>query len=177
MNAQRWLAVCGSLRRQSSNRALLDALPVLAPDGVRIVCHPLDALPPFNPDLEGDLPAPVRAWRAAVAAADGLLISSPEYAHGVSGVMKNALDWLVAGPEFVGKPVALLNATTRAGFAPAQLAETLRTMSGVVVDAAGLSLPLLGGTRDGAAIVAEPALAAPLRTALAAFAAAIATRG
>src|SRR3546814_9004075 len=94
------------------------------------------------------MPAAVQHWRDAVAAADGLLICSPEYAHGVSGVMKNALDWLVSGPEFVGKPLALLNASTRAEYAPAQLAETLRTMSGIVVDAAMLSLPLLGGTRD-----------------------------
>jgi NAD(P)H-dependent FMN reductase len=170
-----WLAVCGSLRHASSNLALLDAAARLAPDGARVRLHPLADLPLFNPDLEDAMPAPVRDWRAAIAVADGVLISSPEYAHGVSGVMKNALDWLVSGPEFVGKPVALLNATTRAGYAPAQLAETLRTMSGIVVDDASLSLPLLGGTRDGAAIVADPAFAMPLAAALRRFAAAIAT--
>jgi len=169
-----WLAVCGSLRRASSNLALLDAAARLAPDGVRVRLHSLAALPPFNPDLEDAMPTPVRDWRAAIGAADGVLISSPEYAHGVSGVMKNALDWLVSGPEFVGKPVVLLNATTRAGYAPAQLTETLRTMSGAVIDDASLSLPLLGGTRDGAAIVVDPAFAVPLAAALGRFAAAIA---
>src|SRR3546814_1520539 len=91
-------------------------------------------------------------------------------------VMKNALDWLVSGPEFVGKPLALLNASTRAEYAPAQLAETLRTMSGIVVDAAMLSLPLLGGTRDAAAIINDPLLAEPLRGVLRGFADAIAER-
>lgn len=169
-----WLAVCGSLRRASSNLALLGAAARLAPDGVRVHLHPLADLPLFNPDLEDAMPSAVCDWRAAVAAADGVLISSPEYAHGVSGVMKNALDWLVSGPEFVGKPVALLNATTRAVHAPAQLAETLRTMSGIVVDDASLSLPLLGVARDAAAIVDDPAFATPLRDALSVFRAAIA---
>lgn len=171
-----WLAICGSLRRQSSNLILLEAAARLAPAGIRITRYPLDALPLFNPDLEDEMPAPVRDWRAAIAAADGLLISSPEYAHGVSGVMKNALDWLVSGPEFVGKPVALLNATTRAEYAPAQLAETLRTMSGVVIEPASLSLPLLGGTRDAAAITDDPRLAEPLHRALRSFAEAIAAQ-
>ncbi|NGY06522.1 NADPH-dependent FMN reductase [Solimonas terrae] len=168
-----WLAICGSLRRASSNLALLEAAARLVPADVSVATYSLAALPLFNPDLEDDMPPAVRDWRAAIAGADGLLISSPEYAHGVSGVMKNALDWLVSGPEFVGKPVALLNATMRAEYAPAQLAETLRTMSGTVIEAACLSLPLLGGTRDAAAIVGEPSLAAPLRAALARFAAAV----
>ncbi|HEY9546869.1 MAG TPA: NADPH-dependent FMN reductase [Solimonas sp.] len=172
----KWLAICGSLRRHSSNLALLEAAALLAPDGVLVERYPLAALPLFNPDLEDQLPAAVQHWRDAIAAADGLLICSPECAHGVSGVMKNALDWLVSGPEFVGKPLALLNASTRAEYAPAQLAETLRTMSGIVVDAAMLSLPLLGGTRDAAAIINDPLLAEPLRGVLRGFADAIAER-
>ncbi|MFT4045068.1 MAG: NAD(P)H-dependent oxidoreductase [Solimonas sp.] len=173
MKPVRLLAVCGSLRRASSNLALLDAAALLAPDGVSVERHSLAALPLFNPDLEDELPVAVREWRAAVARADGLLISSPEYARGVSGVMKNALDWLVSGPEFIGKPCAQLVASTRAEFAPAQLDRTLRTMSGVVVDAACATVPLLGDTRDGAALAADPAFAAPLRAALEVFAATI----
>lgn len=172
----KWLAICGSLRRASSNLALLEAAMQMAPDGVRVERYSLAALPLFNPDLEEQMPAAVQHWRAAIADAEGLLISSPEYAHGVSGVMKNALDWLVSGPEFVGKPVALLNATTRAEYAPAQLAETLRTMSGAVVRAASLSLPLLGGSRDAAVIIGDPLFAEPLRSALRGFADAIVER-
>lgn len=169
----RLLAVCGSLRRASSNLALLQAAALVALPELSVERFRLDALPLFNPDLEAEMPLAVRAWRAAIAAADGVLISSPEYAHGVSGVMKNALDWLVSGPEFVGKPVALLDATTRTEHAPAQLVETLRTMSAVVVDAACLRLALLGGTHDAAAIAADAAFAAPLRAALDGFSAAI----
>ena len=167
------LGVCGSLRGASTNLALLEAAALLAPDGVRVAPYSLAALPLFNPDLEDDMPLSVRDWRAAIARADGLLISSPEYARGVSGVMKNALDWLVSGPEFVGKPVAQLVASPRSEFAPEQLARTLRTMSGVVVDAACVTLPLLGGTRDAAAIAADQVFAAPLRAALEAFVAAL----
>ncbi|NKF21194.1 NADPH-dependent FMN reductase [Solimonas marina] len=169
-----WLAICGSLRRQSTNLAVLHAAARLAPPGIAVRVYSLAALPLFNPDLEAEMPAVVREWRAAVAAADGLLISSPEYAHGVSGVLKNALDWLVSGPEFVGKPVALLNASTRAEHAPAQLVEILRTMSGIVVESASLDLPLLGTQRDADAIVVDPSMTTLLQAALQNFAATIA---
>ena len=74
--------------------------------------------------------------------ADALVICSPEYAHGVPGALKNALDWLVSGPDVPGLPVAVVNATTRAHIAHASLIETLRTMSATVVDAASVRLPL-----------------------------------
>ena len=108
-------------------------------------------LPLFNPDLEMQMPLPVVALRGEVAAADALLIASPEYAHGVTGPMKNTLDWLVSFESFVYKPVAVLNASPRAHHADAALRETLRTMSAVIVEAASISIPLLGGnlTEDG----------------------------
>ena len=81
--------------------------------------------------------------RDRVRRADGLLISSPEYAHGVPGAMKNALDWLVGGEEFIYKPVALLNASPRATHAQASLAETIRTMSGRLVPEASIAVPSL----------------------------------
>ena len=132
------LVLVGSLRAASTNTAALRAAALLAPAGCAIVlCDALAQLPPFNPDRDGvDLPPPVAAFRAAIAAADGLLIAAPEYAHGVSGVLKNALDWLVAGAEFPEKPVALINASPRATLAQAQLRETLRTMAGRVIDEA-----------------------------------------
>jgi chromate reductase, NAD(P)H dehydrogenase (quinone) len=64
-------------------------------------------LPHFSPDLDGEnAPAPVADWRAQLKTSDGVLISSPEYAHGVPGSLKNALDWVVGSGEFVEKPVA-----------------------------------------------------------------------
>ena len=79
----------------------------------------------------GGAPAPVLAFRQALRAADGLMICSPEYAHGVSGVMKNALDWLVGSGELEGKPILLLNASPRSAFAHPALLETVRVMGGV----------------------------------------------
>jgi len=97
----------------------------------------LASLPQFNPDddEEGATPPPaVAALRAQLASADGILISTPEYAHGLPGSLKNALDWLVSDGALVDKPVALLNASTTGGqYAQASLVETLRTMNWRVV--------------------------------------------
>jgi chromate reductase, NAD(P)H dehydrogenase (quinone) len=103
-------------------------------------------LPHFNPDHDEDgLPVspPVVELRSRAIAADAWVISSPEYAHGVPGSLKNALDWLVSCPELPGKPVLLLNASAAGGnFAQAALAETLRTMSLRVLDES-LTAPFL----------------------------------
>jgi chromate reductase len=171
----RILAISGSLRGASSNTALLRAAAALAPAGLEIAVYGgLGDLPHFNPDLEANEPPAVTDLRARVRWADGLLISSPEYAHGVPGAMKNALDWLVGGEEFIYKPVALLNASPRATHAQASLAETIRTMSGRLVAEASIDVPLLGKNLDAAAIAAQPEIADALRAALAAFARAIA---
>jgi NAD(P)H-dependent FMN reductase len=143
----------------------------VAPDGVEIVVYRgLGDPPHFNPDLEADEPSAVTDLRAQVRAADGLLISSPEYAHGVPGSLKNALDWLVGGDEFIDKPVALLNATSPAAWAQASLAETVTVMSGRLVREASIEVPLRGRKLDAAAIAEDPALANPVRAALEVFA-------
>jgi len=169
------LAISGSLRAVSSNTAVLRAAARLAPAGVEIVLFEgLAGLPFFNPDLDGDtVPETVAAFRRSVGEADGMLISSPEYARGVAGVLKNALDWLVASVEFPNKPVALINTSPRATHALAALTLTLETMSAQLVSDAFVTLPLLATARDEAAIVADDALAVPLRDAVARFAAAI----
>jgi NAD(P)H-dependent FMN reductase len=135
----RVLAISGSLRARSSNRALLDAAATLVPPGIEWETYDaLAQLPHFNPDDDEDgrpVPPAVAELRTRVIAADGWVISSPEYAHGVPGSLKNALDWLVSCPELPGKPVLLLNASAAGGnFAQAALAETLRTMSLQVLD-------------------------------------------
>jgi chromate reductase len=169
------LAISGSLRAGSSNTAVLRAAARLAPAGVDIALYDgISGLPFFNPDLDGDrLPGVVAAFRALVGEADGLLISSPDYARGVAGVLKNALDWLVAGFEFPDKPVALINTSPRATHALAALTLTLETMSAKLVGDASITLPLLGTANDEMSIVADAELAEPLRTAIAQFAAAI----
>jgi NAD(P)H-dependent FMN reductase len=164
------LAISGSLRARSSNTEALRAAALLAPSNVRITAYRgLAALPQFNPDLDGEgavPPPPVGELRTLVAAADALLICSPEYAHGVPGSLKNALDWLVSGHEIVHKPIGLVNVSPRSTHAQASLAETLRTMSTVLVPDAQVSLPLSGRDLDANGIAASPELADVLRTAL-----------
>lgn len=144
----KFVALSGSLRSHSSNSELLRAVRELAPSGVSIsIFDQLGELPHFNPDLEGDhkgLAPIVAAWRGAVGDADGLIISSPEYARGIPGSLKNALDWLVGSETFAGTPVALFNASQRGVHAQAALRLTLETMAARFVERACLTLPLLG---------------------------------
>jgi chromate reductase len=114
------LAIPGSLRRGSFNRLLLQAAVERAPAGLSIRLYDgLASIPLFDADLEsgtgGRGPQPVRDLRATVAAADGLLIATPEYNHSIPGVLKNAIDWLSRpAPEevLIGKPVAVVGASS-----------------------------------------------------------------
>jgi chromate reductase, NAD(P)H dehydrogenase (quinone) len=133
------------------------------------VCRDLAALPLFNPDLEAQPPPAVVRFRAAIDAADALILASPEYAHGISGVMKNALDWLVSEEGFVGKPVAVISASPRAHYAYDSLCEVLKTMSAQLVLEASITLPLLGGCVAEDQMVGTPAIAQAIRGALAAL--------
>lgn len=173
----RLLGISGSLRAVSSNTELLRALARLAPPEIEVTLEPdVGAMPGFNPDVQGAEPPPVVNFRERLRRADAVVISSPEYAHGVSGVLKNALDWVVGSGEFSGKPVAIINASPRATLAHASLVEIITTMDAKVVAAACLSFPLLGRKLDAAAISADPALSADLRIVLAQLVSAVATR-
>jgi chromate reductase len=169
------LALSGSLRAASTNTATLEALSVLAPPGVEIPLYrDLGALPLFNPDDDEIAPPPaVAALRALVGSAAGLIIAAPEYAHGVPGALKNALDWLVASDAFPGKPVAMINTAPRSFHAQSALRETLATMSARLIPEAFVALPLTGKMVDAAEIAANPRFAAALRAALDAFVEAI----
>lgn len=161
------LAISGSLRAASINSALLRAAARLSPPGVEVrLFRTVGELPLFNPDLEAKMPSQVSALHAEVAASDALLIASPEYARGVTGTIKNALDWLVSFEPFIHKPVAVLNASPRAHHADEAPRETLKTMSAVIVDEASISISLLGAhlTEDG--MVGNPAISRAVRNSL-----------
>lgn len=126
------LGICGSLRAGSLNRLLLRAAQEQAPAGTTIDVADLDGIPVFNEDLEakGD-PDAVRRLKERIRDSDAVLIATPEYAWGVPGVLKNALDWVSrpTGQSFLKqKPVALMGVsngfwgTTRAQL---QLRQTL----------------------------------------------------
>lgn len=164
------LALSGSLRAASINSTLLRAAARLAEPDVQVhVSHCVGQLPLFNPDLDPTQQPAVCALYAEVQAADALLLASPEYAHGISGAMKNALDWLVSFEPFVGKPVAVFNASPRAHIADAALREVLKTMSATIVEAASISIPLLGAHLSEDAMVADPVVSHSIRQALAAL--------
>jgi chromate reductase, NAD(P)H dehydrogenase (quinone) len=108
--------IAGSLRRESYNRALLRAAQELAPEGMEIrIFDRMADLPLFNQDVEaeGD-PEPVQALKNAIGEAAALLIATPEYNHGVPGVLKNAIDWASRPPRdsvLAGKPTAIFGAS------------------------------------------------------------------
>ena len=164
------LAISGSLREGSSNTTLLRAAVLVAPENLTVELYTgLGALPPFNPDQDdADIPA-VLDFRRRLREADAVLISSPEYAHGVSGVLKNALDWVVGSGEMSGKPVALLNAAPWATHAQAQLRETLITMDTRFVEEASVAVRILPKTLDEAGISVHKEIAPVLKDALAAL--------
>lgn len=163
----RIVGLSGSLRARSSTAAVLRAAARVAPAGVALdVDDSLGALPHFNPDLdeEGMTPPPaVAALRARLAAADAILVCTPEYAHGVPGALKDALDWLVSDAALVGKRVAVVG-TGPAGapHAQAQLVETLKTMSWQVVPDACASFALGRAQLDAAGELADPEVLARL---------------
>ena len=170
------VAISGSLRAESSNAALLRAAAALAPPGMTITFYAgLDTLPPFNPDLDAEgaaPPAPVAALRATLAGAQGFLICSPEYAHGVPGALKNALDWVVSSGEFTDKPILLFNASAAGGgFAQASLSETLTVMGGRVLEAS-LVKPFLRKKMSASGELNDPEATRTLSASLRALAAA-----
>ncbi len=168
----RILALSGSLRNSSSNTALLDALTLLAPEHIHIDRYESIAdLPHFNPDMESmtPLPAAVRDLRFRVAQADGLIISCPEYARGVPGSFKNALDWLV-GSASDDKAIALWNTAPRAHYAQDSLRLILSTMLGRIIEPACITVPLSGNTRTAEEISQDSDLSSRIVSTLSVFA-------
>lgn len=109
------LAFAGSLRKGSYNKSLLRAVRNAAPDRMNITIFNLEGIPLFNADVEseGD-PQKVQEFKVAIREADGILIASPEYNHGMTGVTKNAVDWATRPPKDapIGeKPVGIIGAS------------------------------------------------------------------
>ncbi|MDO4247223.1 MAG: NADPH-dependent FMN reductase [Deinococcus sp.] len=126
----RVLLLCGSLRAESVNRALLRAFAEQAPAAAEVQFFDgLNAIPIFNPDHEKPEPESVKVFRLALEQADAVVVACPEYAHGIPGAFKNALDWVVSSTGLQDKPTLVLTALGRSRHVPMQLAEVLSTMS------------------------------------------------
>ena len=114
MDSYKVLGICGSLRKKSYNRSALLAAAELMPESMQLTITNYDAIPLFNQDVQDQgIPAAVTRLAEEIRAADALLIASPEYNFSISGVLKNAIDWLTRVPvqPFKDKPVALMSAT------------------------------------------------------------------
>ena len=164
------LAMSGSLREGSTNTALLEAARLLAPAHIEVqLWNGQGNLPQFTPDLEAAPPLVVQEFRDLIGRADGLLIACPEYARGIPGAFKNALDWLVGGETFITKKFALWNASARANEAQKSLRLVLETMSGICVEEAALALPLIKQQVTAHSIARHPEWAAQIKAALEKF--------
>ncbi|MEM0129210.1 MAG: NAD(P)H-dependent oxidoreductase [Thermoplasmata archaeon] len=108
----RVLGICGSLRKGSTHRGLLRAAQSRMPAGSTLEIAELHDIPPFNADHENDPPAPVRAFKEKIRAADAILFAAPEYNYSIAGVLKNAIDWASRPPAdnvWAGKAAAIVS--------------------------------------------------------------------
>ncbi|GIP25050.1 FMN reductase [Paenibacillus sp. J23TS9] len=141
------VGISGSLRNKSSNTNLLRALSELAPENMKIsIFDGIGDLPHFNPELDDEPPASVTRFREQMKEADGLIISTPEYAHGIPGVLKNALDWLVPSGELYEKPLMVLSASpleTGGEKAHDSLLLTLLMMTARITPGGSLCIPFI----------------------------------
>ena len=156
------LGIPGSLREHSFNRALIRAASNVAPDDMAIHTFLLHDIPLYNADVEaqGD-PEPVRELKRAIANADGVLFSTPQYNRSVSGVLKNAVDW-ASRPAFesvlAGKPVAVMGATSGRSAteaARADLLKILQSTRSAVMDTQTIGISNSGDYIDAGVVESE----------------------
>jgi chromate reductase, NAD(P)H dehydrogenase (quinone) len=170
------IGISGSLRTTSLSTALLNAGATLAPPSVELMVYDgIGNLPHFNPELDKEsVPPAVSDFRSQLNSSAGVVISTPEYAHGIPGVLKNALDWLVASGEFCEKPVALFSASPYARFAHASLIETLTVMMARLIPDAFINVSSRWGSENGEShMTSNVGLLPRVERALAVFAKAI----
>jgi NAD(P)H-dependent FMN reductase len=162
------LAISGSLRTASSNASLLNALAAMLPANARLVHSAgLEEIPAFNPDHdrpETIVPSVAR-FREQIASADAILICTPEYAFGVPGALKNALDWTVSSGSLNGKPVAAISASplyTGGSHALASLLLTLKALGTITDAVTSLSVPSVNKIFSESGAIQEETVARPI---------------
>lgn len=167
------IAICGSTRADSTNSRFIRAIATVARDRFVLVPYPsIKALPHFDPDEDID-PAPqaVAHFRALVRDADGVLICTPEYAMGVPGSLKNALDWLVSSSGLSGKPVMVVTASLDGEKAHASLLATLGMIEAVLSYETSVHIPFARTKVDAQGTFTDPGTSATIARSVAAFAA------
>lgn len=166
-----FLAISGSLRPTSTNTSILRAAAALVPLGVTITMYDgLDDLPHFSPERDGEQsPTSVAHLRSLLQEADAVIICTPEYIHGMPGVLKNMLDWVVSSGEFVYKPVGIISAgpsDTGGARAHASLTHTLEVMTAYFTDQTSLIIPFVRTKLNGEGQITDPETAEALRRVL-----------
>jgi len=171
--ARRLMLICGSLRSGSTNEALLHTVVSLLPADVAADLYDgMSGLPHFNPDDDHDpLPLAVADLRSRIAAADAILISTPEYAGAMPGSLKNLLDWTVGGVETSDKPVAWINISTTGGATKTHesLTTVLTYTGALIVDAACLRIPVHREAIGANGLIDDPPVVSEILTAVTAL--------
>ena len=154
----RLLTVCGSLQSRSANRAALDVVSSVATRRGAAVTDfdRLADIPAFDPDRGDEQIDVIHDWRQRVDSADAVLVAAPEYAGGLAGSIKNAVDWLVGSGNMYRKPVAVISAGTSGGeHARRTMAQTLTWQGAYVVAEMGISAPRTKSDADGRLVDAD----------------------
>ncbi len=156
------LAISGSLRANSSNTNILRVLANLASEDVLIKIYDgIGTLAHFNPEIDDNRELiSVQDWRSQISQADAIIFCTPEYAHGVPGVLKNALDWIVSSGEFMHKPTAVISASPSPDGgekANASLVQTLKMMMAEIPEESILCIPAVSAklSKQGEIVDAE----------------------
>ena len=162
------LAISGSTRQNSSNGNLLKAIAALFEDSMEMnIFEGIAALPHFNPDETDKTIAEVMHFRQLISNADGVIICTPEYAHGVPGSLKNAIDWTVSTNEFSHKPTALITASTDGRAGHAALLETLKTIEAENVEHLQLLISFIRTKINAANIITDEQTLLAIKTLIA----------
>lgn len=162
------LAISGSLRKNSTNTGLLLACKSISNENIKFTIYDgLGNLPHFNPDHDDEnTPDSVYDFRRKLKEADGVLICTPEYANGVPGVLKNALDWVVSSGEFMYKPTAVISASPSqfgGDRAHDSLVLTLSIMTAKIVEGGTLKVPFVTKKVNPQGELTDPATEQSLR--------------
>jgi len=136
MNMKKVVAISGSTRQNSINHSLIKAIADLSATSLDIsIFDGIANLPQFNPDNDGDsVVKEVADFRQQLKNADGVIICTPEYAHGVPGTLKNAIDWTISSSSFPQKPTMLITASTGGNYGHKALMETLKAIETKNID-------------------------------------------
>ena len=165
------IALCGSTRKTSSNLNLIKAIADLSQDRFEIELYDgLALIPHFNPDLDhAEPPAEVQIFREQLRAADGILICTPEYAMGVPGTLKNAIDWTVSSMEFTHKPTALITASTLGQMGHDSLLATLKIIDSGIIDETSLLISQIKTKLNSQCVITDAATLSAVNQLILAF--------